>query len=160
MDDALLNQILHTPQLWVAAGALGVAIWGAWYAWRRDRWKGRILTPGQVQELVQAGDDPLMWDSRKPAKRKSDPFTVDGALVLPVEQIPERLRAKASAAKFQELRTAEIIVFDDTIDRATLAAKFLQAHGMTNVALMAGGVKAWREAGLPLQALTEEDDDK
>lgn len=160
MDDALLNRILHTPQFWVAAGAVGVAIWGAWYTWRRDRWKGRILTPQQVQELVRAGGDPLMWDSRKPARRKRDPFTVAGALVLPLEQIPERLRAKSSAAKFQELRTAEIIVFDDAVDRATLAAKLLQGQGMTNVALMAGGVKAWREAGLPLEELTGEDDDR
>ncbi len=158
MDDALLNQILHTPQFWVAGGALGVAIWGAWYTWRRDRWKGRVLTPQQVQELVQAGGDPLMWDSRKPARRKADPFTVKGALVLPLEQIPERLRAKSAAAKFQELRSAEIIVFDEALDRATLAAKFLQGAGMSNVALMAGGVKAWREAGLPLEPASEETD--
>lgn len=160
MDDALLNQILHTPQFWVAGGAICVAIWGAWYTWRRDRWQGRILTPQQVQELVRAGDDPLMWDSRKPVRRKRDPFTVDGALVLPLEQIPERLRAKSSAARFAELRSAEIIVFDEALDRATLAAKLLQSHGMNNVALMAGGVKSWRDAGLPLQALTEEDEDK
>jgi len=160
MDNPLLNQILHTTQFWVAAGALGVAIWGAWYTWRRDRWKGRILTPQQVQELIQAGGDPLMWDSRKPTRRKRDPETVEGALVLPLEQIPERLRAKSSAARFQDLRTAEIIVFDEAIDRATLAAKILQGQGMTNVALMAGGVKAWRDAGLPLQKLVEEDDEK
>lgn len=157
MDDALLDQILRTPQFWVAAGALGVAIWGAWYTWRRDRWKGRILSPSQVQELIRAGGDPLMWDSRKPAQRRRDPQTVAGALVLPLEQIPERLRESRAAAKFEELRTAEVIVFDEAIDRATLAAKLLQGNGMTNVALMAGGVKAWREAGLPLEALNEED---
>ena len=51
-------------------------------------------------------------------------------------------------------------MFDEAIDRATLAAKILQGQGMTNVALMAGGVKAWRDAGLPLQKLVEEDDEK
>ena len=82
----------------MAVGALGVAIWGAWYTWRRDRWKGRILTPQQVQELVQAGGDPLMWDSRKPARRKRDPETVEGALVLPLEQIPSACGQKLGCA--------------------------------------------------------------
>jgi rhodanese-related sulfurtransferase len=158
VDQELVDRILHTPQFWVAAGALGIAAWGAWFAWRRDRWKGRILSPAQVRELVAAGDDPLIWDSRKPAVRKRDPHTPEGALVLPLEQIPERLRAKAANARFQELRTAEIVVFDDTLDRATLAAKLLQAEGMRNVALMQGGLKAWRAAGLPTQALLEEDE--
>lgn len=156
MDDAFINQILHTPQFWVAFGALGIAIWGAWYAWRRDRWKGRILSPQQVQDLISAGDDPLLWDSRKPANRKRDPHTIKGALVLPLEQIPERLRERRAKAGFDELRMAEVIVFDDAIDRATLAAKLLQGEGMRNVALMSGGLKAWREAGLPTHPLKEE----
>lgn len=157
MDQELLDRILHTPQFWVAAGALGVAAWGAWYTWRRDRWKGRILTPAQVRELMAAGDDPLIWDSRKPAHRKRDPETPEGALVLPLEQIPERLRARSANARFQELRSAEIVVFDEALDRATLAARLLQAEGMRNVALMSGGLKAWRAAGLPTQPLNEEE---
>lgn len=158
MDQELVDRILHTPQFWVAAGALGVAGWGAWFAWRRDRWKGRILSPRQVQELIAAGDDPLIWDTRKPAARAKAPETPKGALVLPLEKIPERLRSKAGNARFQELRTAEIVVFDEALDRATLAARLLQAEGMRNVALMEGGLKAWREAGLPTEAIAGEDE--
>ncbi len=157
MDDALIDKIIHSVQFWVAGGALGVAIWAAWYARRRDSWKGRILTPAQVQELISQGDDPLIWDVRKPSVRKRDPHTMQGALVMPLERIPETLRQKSGNARFQELRTAEIVVFDDALDRATLAAKLLQAEGMRNVALMSGGLKAWRAAGLPTQELQQED---
>ena len=33
----------------------------------------------------------------------------------------------------------------------------MQAEGMRNVALMSGGLKAWRAAGLPTQELQQED---
>lgn len=158
MDAALFDRILSTQQFWVAAGCLGVAIWAAIYAWRRDRWKGRVLEPGQVQELIAAGEDPLLWDTRKPAHRKRDPQTIQGALVLPLEQVPAKLREMAAHRKFHDLRTTEVIVFDTAMDRATLAAKLMQGNGMCNVALMRGGVKAWRAAGLPTTPLTEETD--
>ncbi|MGE4527273.1 MAG: rhodanese-like domain-containing protein [Rhodospirillaceae bacterium] len=158
MNEALLDRILSTQQFWVAAACLGVAVWAAVYTWRRDRWKGRILEPGQVQELIAAGEDPLIWDTRKPAHKKRDPHTVKGALALPLEQVPAKLREMAAHRRFQELRTAEVIVFDTAMDRATLAAKLMQGNGMYNVALMRGGLKAWRAAGLPTTPLPEETD--
>jgi rhodanese-related sulfurtransferase len=156
MDDALLDKILHMQQFWVAFSFLGIAIWAAWYSWRRDRWKGRVLTPSQVQGLIDAGEDPLLWDSRKVAHRRRDPVTAKGALVMTLEQIPVTLRDKASHRRFQDLRDAQIVVFDNASDRATLVAKMLQDFGMRNVALMQGGLKAWRAAGLPTEPLDEE----
>ncbi len=157
MDEALWDKILHTQQFWVAAGCLGVAIWAAVYAWRRDRWKGRVLTPAQAHALVEAGEDPLLWDTRMPAQVKRDPETAAGALILPLEQIPATLRDKSSHRRYQELRDAQIVVFDTATNRATLAAKFLQEYGMRNVALMQGGLKAWRAAGLPVEAVSPDD---
>jgi rhodanese-related sulfurtransferase len=157
MDEALWSKILHTQQFWVAAGCLGVAIWAAVYAWRRDRWKGRVLTPAQVQGLIDAGEDPLIWDTRKPSQVKREQETARGALVLPLEKIPETLRDKASHRHFQDLRDTQIVVFDNAMDRATLAAKFLQEFGMRNVALMPGGIKAWHAAGLPVDKVSPDD---
>ena len=156
MDDALLDKILHMQQFWVAFSFLGIAIWAAWYSWRRDSWKGRFLDPMQVQGLIDAGEDPLLWDSRKIAHCKRDPETIKGALVLPLEQIPERLRDKSSHRLFHDLRGAQIVVFDNSVERATLAAKLLRDQGMMNIALMRGGLKAWRKAGLSTEPLPEE----
>jgi len=158
MDVTVLDKIIDNQQFWLAGACFAVAVWAAIYAWRRDRWKGRILDPVQVKDLIDAGEDPLIWDTRRPAHRKRDPHTAEGALVLPLEQIPAKLREMAAHRKFQDLRTTEIIVFDTATDRATLAAKLMQGNGMLNVALMRGGLKAWRAAGLPTTPLPEEND--
>lgn len=158
MDDELLHKILSTQQFWVAAASLGAVAWGIWYTRRRDGWKGRVLEAQQVQELLAAGEDPLILDTRRPAHVKREPQTIAGALHLPLEQIPARLREKSNHRMFQELRSSEIIVVDTSMDRATLAAQLLKSNGMTNVILMRGGLKAWRKAGLPTQPLELEEE--
>lgn len=48
-------------------------------------------------------------------------------------------------------KDAEIVLYCGGGFRSALAADNLQKMGYTNVLSMAGGIKAWREAGLPLE---------
>jgi rhodanese-related sulfurtransferase len=49
-------------------------------------------------------------------------------------------------------RTADIVLYCGGGFRSALAAESLQRMGYTNVRSMAGGIRAWREAGYPLEA--------
>ena len=47
--------------------------------------------------------------------------------------------------------STEIVLYCGGGFRSALAAESLQRMGYTNVASMAGGIRAWREAGYPLE---------
>lgn len=49
----------------------------------------------------------------------------------------------------------EIVLYCGGGYRSALAADALQQMGYTNVRSMVGGIRAWREAGYPIQAGTE-----
>lgn len=70
---------------------------------------------------------------------------VPGAMNIPLEHLPDRL---------DDLRDApsiEVICWSGT--RAKLAAEVLSRHGIT-CQVLAGGTKAWQEAGRPLTGQT------
>lgn len=48
-------------------------------------------------------------------------------------------------------KNADIVLYCGGGYRSALAADSLQKMGYTNVKSMAGGIRAWREAGLPLE---------
>jgi rhodanese-related sulfurtransferase len=48
-------------------------------------------------------------------------------------------------------KQAQVILYCGGGYRSALAAESLQQMGYTNVASMAGGIRAWREAGYPLE---------
>ena len=53
-------------------------------------------------------------------------------------------------AELEKLRKAPVIVSCDTGQRAGPAADKLRAFGLAEVYVLAGGVSAWRDAGLPV----------
>src|SRR5262249_12361451 len=53
--------------------------------------------------------------------------------------------------KIETDKSAEIVLYCGGGFRSALAADNLQKMGYTNVLSMAGGIKAWREAGYPME---------
>ena len=51
--------------------------------------------------------------------------------------------------------SAEIVLYCGGGFRSALAADSLQRMGYTNVTSMAGGIRAWREAGYPLEGTSQ-----
>jgi rhodanese-related sulfurtransferase len=87
-----------------------------------------------------------------------------GAVLIDVRESDEFAKGHAKGAKplskgVVELRieetvpdiNKEIILYCGGGSRSALAADSLQKMGYTNVASMAGGFKAWKDAGLPTE---------
>jgi rhodanese-related sulfurtransferase len=88
----------------------------------------------------------------------------DGAVLIDVRESDEFAKGHARGATplskgIVELRieetvpdiNKEIILYCGGGSRSALAADNLQKMGYTNVASMAGGFKAWKDAGLPTE---------
>jgi rhodanese-related sulfurtransferase len=87
-----------------------------------------------------------------------------GAVLIDVREDPEFAKQHAKDAKHLSKGVIELKIEETVPDvtkpiicycgggsRSALAADNLQKMGYTNVASMAGGFKAWQEAGLPTQ---------
>lgn len=91
-----------------------------------------LLADGAITLIDVRGDDELALAS------------IDGALHLPMHELPNRLA---------ELdRAAAIAVLCHHGVRSEMAARFLEKHGFGDVASVAGGIEAWSaeiDAGVP-----------
>lgn len=87
-----------------------------------------------------------------------------GALLVDVREAEEFTKAHAAGALHLSRGTLELKIEDAAPDlakpivcycgggsRSALAADSLQRMGYTNVASLAGGFKAWKDQGLPLE---------
>jgi len=155
--NTMWQAFLDIEQFWLAAGALACAIGVAWYTSVRDQWHGRFLTPQQVYDLIECGEDPLIWDTRKSSNVKKNPLTPKGSFVMGMEFIPNMLRDKTKHRLFTELSSAYIVILDDTPLRSAMAGRMLQKGGMQNVAVMKGKMKHWIAAGFPTETVETKD---
>jgi rhodanese-related sulfurtransferase len=79
---------------------------------------------------------------------------VPGSLNIPLGVLPLRadteLPESLREAKLQD-RSTPVITTCGGGGQAALAAKTLKEMGFTNVAIMDGGTRGWKEAGLPVE---------
>ena len=99
------------------------------------------------QEIVsglesQAG--PLLLDVRTPQEFAGG--HLPGALLVPVAEVPGRLAEVREAS-----RGREVVVYCERGGRAMRAAQSLTEGGFQKVGHLEGDMRAWREAGLPVQ---------
>lgn len=123
-----------------AAAALVSAGMLAWST-LSGRSGSRALSPLQTTQLINSGNG-LVFDLRDPAEFAAG--TVTGAKSLPADSIKERL---GEMARF---KARPIILVCATGQRSGRAVADFTAGGFTEVYNLAGGVAAWRDAGLPL----------
>ena len=95
-----------------------------------------------VQQKLDANEPPLFIDVREDYEWEQD--RAAGARHLGRGVLERDIEA------LEPNHAAEIILYCGGGYRSALAADNLQRMGYTNVYSMAGGIKAWREAGLPL----------
>lgn len=101
----------------------------------------REITVAQTQAKLEAGDKFLFLDVRE--DNEWEKGYAAGAQHLG-RGILER-----DIHNFASEKDMEIILYCGGGYRSALAADNLQKMGYTNVLSMAGGIKAWRDAGLP-----------
>jgi rhodanese-related sulfurtransferase len=103
---------------------------------------GPRITTTQAIELINR-QDALVVDVRDPGDFAAGHIL--GAKNLPLARVEE------GAGEIAKKKERPLIVYDDGGERSTKAAAALKKQGFTQVANLAGGLGAWRQAGLPVE---------
>lgn len=110
----------------------------------------REVSPSEVQSMVST--DQVLIDVREPAEYASG--HLPGAINLPRGVLEFQIHAHpAMGCTTSDALAASdrpLLLYCLSGGRAALAADSLQQLGFSQVSSLAGGITAWREAGLPL----------
>jgi rhodanese-related sulfurtransferase len=101
----------------------------------------RETTVPAVAERMQRGEKLLLVDTREDTEWNAG--RIRGAIHLGKGVIERDIETKVPD------KDQEIILYCGGGFRSALAAEALQKMGYTNVISMDGGIRSWREAGLP-----------
>ena len=110
-----------------------------------------VVSPQDAQKRVQENPSTLVIDVREPDDIAST-GAVPGSMNIPLGVLPLRADTELPESfreqKLQD-RSTPIITTCGSGGQASLAAKTLKDMGFSNVAIMDGGTRGWKEAGLP-----------
>lgn len=108
-----------------------------------------FLDPRSVQQRIEAGEDVVVLDVRTPSEFTGSLGRVPGAVNVPLRDLAGRLAA--DAGELAGLKELPLFVICKTANRSPSAARLLKRRGFTNVAVIKGGMSAWKRAGLPVE---------
>ena len=108
----------------------------------RRSFAGPSVSPAQATQLINR-QDALVIDVREPAEFAAGHLL--GAKNLPLA------RLAAPGAEVAKRKDRPVIVYCDGSDRAGKAAGALKKLGFARVLSLSGGIKAWQDAGLPVE---------
>jgi rhodanese-related sulfurtransferase len=103
---------------------------------------GPWVSPAQATHLINR-EDAFVIDVREPAEYGS-------GHVLGAKNVP-LARVAAAGADLAKRKEKPVIVYCETGNRSTSAAAVLRKQGFARVFNLSGGMKAWRDAGLPVE---------
>ncbi len=112
----------------------------------------KSVEPQALQQQLEGNSKkPLVIDVQEPEAIKES-GTIPGAINVPLgvlaikadQELPEAMRDK----RLQD-RDQEVVVTCAAGGQAALGAKTLKDMGFTNVRYVDGGLRGWKEAGLP-----------
>jgi rhodanese-related sulfurtransferase len=133
--DFVRNNLL----LFVVAFASGAML--LWPLIRRSA-GGPWVTPAQATHLINR-EDAIVLDVREANEFATG--HVIGAKNLPVA------RMETAGSDIVKKKDKPVIVYCDGGDRSGKAIGALKKQGFTRLANLSGGIKAWQDAGLPLE---------
>ena len=102
----------------------------------------RDLTPTEFRDYLLSRTDAFVLDVRQPAEWDDDVGHLDGATLIPVQELEGRL------AELPQNKSHPIAVYDRIGVRSTAAAQLLTQRGWREVVTLMGGLAAYRRAGL------------
>ena len=129
----LLNNIFWTVLLVLS---------GSFYLWNLIRSEGGDLSPQDAVNLINRNNGTVI------DVRDSMPYGeshIAGARNVPLAQLESRL------AELEKSKNRPIVVYGAGSD-AEKAVKLLRKQGFEQAAGLEGGLKAWTEAGLPVES--------
>jgi len=101
----------------------------------------------RARALLASDDPPSLVDIRE--QWELDAGTIAGSEHIPMGEVGDRLDPE---------RDRHIVLYCAHGNRSLRLAKAMHAHGFEDVVSLAGGITAWAEAGLPIEAPGELDD--
>jgi len=149
LDYALIYSLRFGNTLFIfLAGALTIYILRKYPLRRRflrQLFNARI-TPVQLKQKIDAGDEILILDVRHALDIEADPYIIPGALHLPLESLKQHPDVP---------RDREVVLYCTCPSEASSAwvAMLLLQHGVILVRPLAGGFNAWRDHGYPVELL-------
>ncbi|HEX7059786.1 MAG TPA: molybdopterin-synthase adenylyltransferase MoeB [Solirubrobacterales bacterium] len=102
------------------------------------------IEPFEAEQEIEAGDVVLI-DTREPHEHQE--AHIEGDKLVPPGVLKDEIEAAAPD------RSARTILYCRSGNRSAIAAAQMQEMGYEDVASMAGGILAWQEQGLPVQAV-------
>ena len=131
--------------------ALAAVLYIGYKFWQRQSLLKELrtarITVTELQQKLQAGENPIILDLRARAELERDPMIIPSAVHIIIDDLATR------RAEFPHDR--DIVVYCSCPNEATAArvAFLLQKHGFTRVRPLLGGIAAWREQNYPLESL-------
>lgn len=119
-----------------------VVVSGALYLWNLLRSEGGDLSPQEAVGLINR-DNGIVVDVREATSYGE--LHMAGARNIPLAELESRL------AQLEKFKTRPIVVCGAGGD-ADRAVKLLKKQGFDRAAGLAGGLKAWTEAGFPVES--------
>ncbi|MGF1641525.1 MAG: rhodanese-like domain-containing protein [Rhodospirillales bacterium] len=118
------------------------------------RWRARspFVTPEALKTRLDAGDDVVVLDVRTEAEFAGPGGHVPGAINLPLGDLQAQLLVHGGDPALP--RDRPIYVHCAGSMRASTAARALREARYTEVAVVDGGLRAWRRRGFPLAGAT------
>ncbi|MFP4172948.1 MAG: rhodanese-like domain-containing protein [Candidatus Hydrogenedentota bacterium] len=92
----------------------------------------------EVNAKREADEDLVLVDVRTEPEYAGALGTIAGAELIPLDELEDRLD------ELEAHRGREIVLVCRTQNRSRAAAALLRPHGFRNLAVMDGGMKAWR----------------
>jgi len=112
-----------------------------------------VLSPQDAQKKMQADPNVVVVDVRE-AEDLAATGVVPGAVNIPLGMLPLRADTELPETlrdpRLQD-RSTPVITTCGGGGQAALAAKTLKDMGFTNVSMIDGGTRGWKEAGLPTE---------
>ena len=108
------------------------------------------IGPGQLAERLRASAAPMLLDARRRAAFDRNPSGIPGAVPVYLDDEPVQLPDIE--------RSTPVVTYCVCDGQASSArvALWLRLAGYTDVTILDGGLPAWADAGLPVQALPTE----
>lgn len=106
---------------------------------------GEALSPDQYRQ-VAGRDDVVLVDLREKRERERDGW-IAHSLHVPYESLSEQLAPSGALHRIAEDHPSGIVLYCAHGERSALALDAMRRSGIGGVKHLAGGMKAWREAG-------------
>lgn len=122
-------------------------------AWPRLRARlglGRGLPAAEIKALLESGADVVVLDVRN--ENEVAAGSLPGAVNIPLPALPSRIGELIEV--MSDRPDAGIVLVCQSGPRAERAAAVLMAAGLRKLAVLKGGVTAWRNAGYAIENIT------